>query len=89
MMSDGDRICWVVKIGSSLLADRGAGLNEDAICDLVAQVAALRDRGIDIVLVSSGAIAAGMFRLGWTSRPHELHRLQVAAAVGQSSLVKS
>ena len=89
MMGEGDRICWVVKIGSSLLADRGAGLNEGAISDLVAQVAALRDRGIDIVLVSSGAIAAGMFRLGWSSRPHELHRLQVAAAVGQSILVKS
>ena len=51
MMSEGDRICWVVKIGSSLLADRGAGLNEGAISDLVAQVAALRDQGIDIVLV--------------------------------------
>ena len=89
MKRDGDRIRWVVKIGSSLLADRGVGLNEDAISDLVAQVAALRDRGIDIVLVSSGAIAAGMLRLGWTTRPHELHRLQVAAAVGQSSLVKS
>jgi glutamate 5-kinase len=89
MRSEGDRICWVVKVGSSLLADQGVGLNEDAISDLVAQVAALRDRGIDVVLVSSGAIAAGMLRLGWTTRPRELHRLQVAAAVGQSSLVKS
>ena len=89
MRSEGDRIRWVVKVGSSLLADRGVGLNEDAISDLVAQIAALRDRGIDIVLVSSGAIVAGMLRLGWTTRPRELHRLQVAAAVGQSSLVKS
>ena len=70
MKRDGDRIRWVVKIGSSLLADRGVGLNEDAISGLVEQVAALRDRGIDIVLVSSGAIAAGMLRLGWTTRPH-------------------
>ena len=42
MRSEGDRICWVVKVGSSLLADQGVGLNEDAISDLVAQVAALR-----------------------------------------------
>ena len=51
MRSEGDRIRWVVKVGSSLLADQGVGLNEDAIGDLVAQVAGLRDRGIDIVLV--------------------------------------
>jgi len=51
MTSEGDRIRWVVKVGSSLLADRGVGLNEDAISDLVAQVTALHDRGIDIVLL--------------------------------------
>ncbi len=88
-MADQERTRWVVKIGSSLLADEGLGLNEEAIRQLVEQVATLRTRAIDVVLVSSGAIAAGMLRLGWRARPHELHRLQVAAAVGQSGLVKT
>ena len=52
MRSEGDRIRWVVKIGSSLLANQGVGLNEDAISDLAGQLAARRDLGIDIVLVS-------------------------------------
>ena len=80
---------WVIKVGSALLTDDGRGLDEDMIKRLVAQLVALRERGCEVVLVSSGAVAAGIVRLGWSSRPHQLHELQAAAAVGQSSLVQS
>lgn len=80
---------WVVKIGSALLTNDGKGLDAQAIAGWVAQMAELRQRGIEIVLVSSGAVAAGMRRLGWTSRPTEIHQLQAAAAVGQMSLVQT
>jgi glutamate 5-kinase len=80
---------WVVKVGSALLTDDGRGLNQDIITTLVEQLVALRGRGCEVVLVSSGAVAAGIVRLGWTSRPHLLHDLQAAAAVGQTVLVQS
>ena len=78
----------VVKIGSSLLTNAGLGLDRDAIADWVRQIAALRGRGIEVLVVSSGAIAEGMKRLGWTRRPHAVHELQAAAAVGQMGLVQ-
>ncbi len=80
---------WVVKVGSALLTDDGRGLDEDMIARLVQQLAGLRERGCEVVLVSSGAVAAGVVRLGLPSRPHILHDLQAAAAVGQSVLVQS
>ena len=78
----------VVKIGSSLLTNDGQGLDRGAIAQWVGQIAALRGMGREIVLVSSGAIAEGMQRLGWTRRPSALHELQAAAAVGQMGLVQ-
>ena len=80
---------WVVKVGSALLTDDGRGLDEAMIGNLVEQLARLRAAGCEVVLVSSGAVAAGLVRLGWSSRPHVLHDLQAAAAVGQSVLVQS
>ena len=80
---------WVVKIGSALLTADGQGLDRTAIQDWVTQMVTLRARGIELVLVSSGAVAEGMMRLGWTSRPHVLHELQAAAAVGQMGLVQA
>jgi glutamate 5-kinase len=78
---------WVIKIGSALLTDTRQGLNREAVTAWVAQMAALRDRGIELVLVSSGAVAEGMKRLGWHTRPSALYQLQAAAAVGQMGLV--
>jgi len=78
----------VVKIGSSLLTNQGAGLDRDAIADWVRQIAELRKRGIAVLVVSSGAIAEGMKRLGWARRPHAVNELQAAAAVGQMGLVQ-
>ncbi|MBY4677920.1 glutamate 5-kinase [Marinobacterium arenosum] len=80
---------WVVKIGSALLTNDGQGLDREAIAGWVDQLAALRAEGMEIVLVSSGSIAEGMTRLGWPERPHELHRQQAAAAVGQMGLVQA
>jgi glutamate 5-kinase len=80
---------WVVKVGSALLTDDGRGLDESVINGLVAQLSGLREAGCEVVLVSSGAVAAGIVRLGMASRPHLLHELQAAAAVGQSVLVQS
>ena len=78
----------VVKIGSALLTDEGRGLDTHRIDGWVDQMCQLRKDGIDIVLVSSGAVAAGMERMGWTERPDALHELQAAAAVGQARLVQ-
>jgi len=78
----------VVKIGSSLLTNAGAGLDAAAIAEWARQVGVLRARGIEVLVVSSGAIAEGMKRLGWKRRPHALHELQAAAAVGQMGLVQ-
>lgn len=80
---------WVVKIGSALLTDNGKGLDYQAIAQWVSQIAALKKEGIELVLVSSGAVAAGMTRLGWRNRPTEIHLLQAAAAVGQMGLVQN
>ncbi len=80
---------WVIKVGSALLTANGRGLDQAMIENLAEQLAALRQRGCEVVLVSSGAVAAGMVRLGWSERPHVLHDLQAAAAVGQTSLVRS
>ncbi|SEA48224.1 glutamate 5-kinase [Microbulbifer marinus] len=79
---------WVIKIGSALLTDNGRGVNRAAIFNWVEQIAALRQRGIEVILVSSGAVAAGMDRLGWRRRPESIHQLQAAAAIGQSHLVQ-
>jgi len=78
---------WVVKIGSALLTNDGAGLDHRAIDTWVAQLAALRRLGVEVVLVSSGSVAEGVLRLGWEARPDTLHELQAAAAVGQVGLV--
>ncbi len=79
----------VVKIGSSLLTDNGQGLNIPAIAGWVSQMAALRHEGRDVVLVSSGSVAEGMSRLGFSARPSTLHELQAAASVGQMGLVRN
>jgi glutamate 5-kinase len=78
----------VVKVGSSLVTNEGRGLDVAAIARWAAQVAALRKLGRRVILVSSGAIAEGMQRLGWARRPHAMHELQAAAAVGQMGLVQ-
>lgn len=80
---------WVVKIGSALLTADGRGLDRNAMAIWVQQLVALRQAGIELVLVSSGAVAAGMSRLGWPERPKAISELQAAAAVGQMSLVKA
>jgi glutamate 5-kinase len=79
----------VVKVGSALVTNNGEGLAREALADWARQIAALQAEGRQVVLVSSGAIAAGMQRLGWRSRPHELHQLQAAAAVGQMGLAQA
>jgi glutamate 5-kinase len=80
---------WVVKIGSSLVTDGGKGIDPEAIARWAAQIASLRAQGREVILVSSGAIAEGMKRLGWATRPHEIHELQAAAAVGQMGLAQA
>jgi glutamate 5-kinase len=78
----------VVKVGSSLVTDEGRGLDVAAIARWAAQVAKLRSMGRRVIVVSSGAIAEGMQRLGWARRPHAMHELQAAAAVGQMGLAQ-
>ncbi len=78
----------VIKVGSSLVTNEGAGLDATAIARWATQIAALRAGGREVVLVSSGAIAEGMKRLGWKRRPHAMHELQAAAAVGQMGLAQ-
>ncbi|GAB6041777.1 glutamate 5-kinase [Endothiovibrio diazotrophicus] len=80
---------WVVKIGSALVTAEGRGLDLAAIEAWAEEVAHLRAQGHEIVLVSSGAVAEGMKRLGWARRPHAVHELQAAAAVGQMGLVQA
>ncbi len=88
VLRDARRI--VVKVGSSLVTNEGKGLDETAIGEWCRQMAALAkaEPAREIIMVSSGAIAEGMKRLGWTTRPHELHELQAAAAVGQMGLAQ-
>jgi len=78
----------VVKVGSSLVTNEGRGLDAAAIGRWAAQVAKIHAQGKKVVLVSSGAIAEGMQRLGWSRRPHAMHELQAAAAVGQMGLAQ-
>jgi len=78
----------VIKVGSSLVTNEGRGLDAAAIARWAAQVAELRAAGKRCVLVSSGAIAEGLLRLGWTRRPQTMHELQAAAAVGQMGLAQ-
>jgi len=86
LLRDARRI--VVKVGSSLVTNDGRGLDEGAIGEWCRQMAALACDGREVIMVSSGAIAEGMKRLGWTTRPHEIHALQAAAAVGQMGLAQ-
>ena len=78
----------VVKVGSSLVTNEGRGLDEVAIGEWSRQLAALVKGQREVVMVSSGAIAEGMKRLGWSTRPHALNELQAAAAVGQMGLAQ-
>lgn len=80
---------WVIKIGSAILTDNGQGLSHDFIARLAGDVIALREQGREVIIVSSGAVAAGLARLGLETRPSALDELQAAAAVGQSSLVQA
>ena len=79
----------VVKVGSSLVTNQGEGLDLNALGNWARQIAALNASGLEVVLVSSGAIAEGMQRLGWAARPTLIHELQAAAAVGQMGLVQA
>lgn len=80
---------WVVKLGSALLTNEGCGLRVDSLNTWVKQIHELRQEGHEIVIVSSGATAEGISRLGWENRPHAVHELQAAAAVGQMGLIKA
>lgn len=76
----------VIKVGSSLVTNEGKGVDAEALGTWCSQLAVLIEQGREVILVTSGAIAEGMKRLGWTTRPHELYELQAAAAVGQMGL---
>ena len=78
----------VVKVGSSLVTNEGRGLDAEAISQWSVQLAVLVKSGREVIMVSSGAIAEGMKRLGWAARPKAIHELQAAAAVGQMGLVQ-
>jgi glutamate 5-kinase len=83
-----DAKCLVVKVGSSLVTNNGEGLDRAAIAAWASQIAQLVKNGRQVVLVSSGAVAEGMQRLGWKKRPIAVNELQAAAAVGQMGLVQ-
>lgn len=78
----------IVKVGSSLVTNNGEGLDRSAIAAWAEQISVLVKQGKQVVLVSSGAVAEGMQRLGWKKRPKEVNELQAAAAVGQMGLVQ-
>ncbi len=86
VLRDAKRI--VVKVGSSLVTNDGRGLDEEAIGEWCRQLAILIQNGREVIMVSSGAIAEGMKRLGWTTRPTAIQELQAAAAVGQMGLAQ-
>ena len=92
-MSERERIAGarrlVVKIGSALLTNEGRGLASAELTHWVDQLMAWHRAGTEIVLVSSGAVAEGMSRLGWKQRPEHVHELQAAAAVGQMGLIQA
>ncbi|WP_066568856.1 glutamate 5-kinase [Snodgrassella sp. CFCC 13594] len=79
----------VIKVGSSLVTNGGHGIDADALTNWAQQIAELKTHGIDVVFVSSGAIAEGVKRLGWHARPKALNELQAAAAVGQMGLAQA
>ena len=87
LFADAKRL--VVKVGSSLVTDEGRGLDHGAVARWAEEIAQLKRDGRDVVLVSSGAIAEGIKRLGWTTRPKAIHELQAAAAVGQMGLIQA
>jgi len=78
----------VIKVGSGLVTNRGEGLDNAALSRWAGQIAHLKRSGYEVLLVSSGAIAEGMQRLGWKKRPRAVHELQAAAAVGQMGLIE-
>ena len=78
----------VIKVGSSLVTNEGRGLDEQAIGEWCRQMAHLIREGREVIMVSSGAVAEGMKRLGWATRPTEIQELQAAAAVGQMGLAQ-
>ncbi len=80
---------WVIKIGSALLTKDGKGLDYAAMTEWTKQIASLRQQNIEVILVSSGAVAEGMSRMGWTTRPTDLAELQAAAAIGQTGLIEA
>jgi glutamate 5-kinase len=80
---------WIIKIGSALLTRDGAGLDQEILAPWIAQMAGQRAAGRELVLVSSGAVAQGMARMGWRRRPQALHELQAAAAIGQMGLIRA
>ncbi len=79
---------WVIKVGSALITNEGKGLDTGAIQRWAEQMAELRSSGKDLLLVSSGAVAEGMSRIGMTQRPHALYELQAVAALGQMGLIQ-
>ncbi len=80
---------WIVKVGSSLLTEDGKGIDTEFINQLAKQIAWLRAQGIEVILVSSGSVAAGIAQLSMSKRPVQLTELQAVAAVGQALLVRS
>jgi len=80
---------WIVKVGSSLLTEDGKGIDTEFISQLAKQIAWLRAQGIEVILVSSGSVAAGIAQLSMSKRPVQLTELQAVAAVGQALLVRS
>lgn len=80
---------WVIKIGSALLTQDGKGLDVAALGEWAEQMIQLRQQGIEIILVSSGAVAEGMSRMAWAQRPDDLAELQAAAAIGQAGLIQA
>ncbi len=87
VVADSQRL--VVKVGSSLVTNQGKGIDRTAVKEWSAQIAQLHQQGKQVVLVSSGAIAEGIVRLGWPRRPTAMHELQAAAAVGQMGLIQA
>ena len=86
-LKDASRL--VIKVGSSLVTNQQRGLEHAALARWASQIAALKSLGKEVLLVSSGAIAEGMQRLNWNKRPHTMHELQAAAAVGQMGLIQA
>lgn len=79
----------VVKVGSSLVTAEGRGIDQDALNNWANQIAQIKSTGTDVILVSSGAIAEGVKRLGWAKRPTAINELQAAAAVGQMGIAQA